>query len=732
MASAPGPAGVPPTGLHRTKRLKIDVACDTCRARKVKCDGVRPACGNCSKRFGRGDKCKYGDDGEGMPVRDKPSAPPSGTQRPPRPAATHVRLAAREPTQLSPRPGAYFTTQAQPSRQTVASLSPAGPAAGPAAGRPAALKPATDGSDVASTAPADTSPSVIDSMTAVVDEGVSTGEYFGSSSAGSFTAQIKAAIGLRLGQTHPVASRHNAAPGPATLSPLRRSGMHSTASDVLPPRRQADHLMGVYWFYVDPLYPFLDRRKWEVFYANLFAGTPMETDERIFVATLNVIFAMSTQLVESLTPEKRDETSNVYFRRAQDLLDLNLWDQGSLELVQYLLLTSQYLQSTNHPHQTWMIVGSAVRIAQGLGLHLPETSADQTTPARRELIRRVWHGCVLMDRMVSLTHGRPAMVSEHLALAVPLPTTSWGTEPDESGLLTEASFFVKSAELYEITHKVILAFYSGGPGPRPRSAVQLEKQDADLGVVMQLDGAMSKWEDSLPNHLVLSDPSVMTNEVAYRQAVILRIRFLHARMFLLRPVLARVCLHQASAGSSRPYDNLQNRVMQQCAYFCVDTAQCIIGLLLKYQATDGTVGLLPAWWYRVYYVFSAATVLIAAKLRADMFPPEEVNRAWNQAMEVLQAHEELGQSPKRCVAALQILASKIVPSVPGTAARNSVVASTQDMEPPDQRPVLGTLPQVADDQQFAPFPDLDLGDLTFEIDDFSWLNDMNAWGLLNE
>jgi hypothetical protein len=26
----------------RAKRIKIDVACNTCRARKVKCDGVRP------------------------------------------------------------------------------------------------------------------------------------------------------------------------------------------------------------------------------------------------------------------------------------------------------------------------------------------------------------------------------------------------------------------------------------------------------------------------------------------------------------------------------------------------------------------------------------------------------------------------------------------------------------------------------------------------------------------
>lgn len=31
-----------PTQMPRPKRHKIDVACDTCRARKVKCDGIRP------------------------------------------------------------------------------------------------------------------------------------------------------------------------------------------------------------------------------------------------------------------------------------------------------------------------------------------------------------------------------------------------------------------------------------------------------------------------------------------------------------------------------------------------------------------------------------------------------------------------------------------------------------------------------------------------------------------
>lgn len=248
----------------------------------------------------------------------------------------------------------------------------------------------------------DNSPNVIDSMTAVVEDGVNTGEFFGSSSAGSFTAQIKAAIGSRLGQPQ-TSSSPGSNRGTHNLNASRREGgARSNMQDALPPRRQADHLMQVYWFYVDPLYPFIDKRSWDRNYANLFAGVPLDTDESIFFATVNVIFALSTQLVEAMTAESRDETAEVYFKRAQDALSINLLDTGSIELIQCLLLTSQYLQCTNLPHQTWMIVGSAVRVAQSLGLHLPETSEEQPTKARCETLRRLWHGCVLMDRYASL------------------------------------------------------------------------------------------------------------------------------------------------------------------------------------------------------------------------------------------------------------------------------------------------------------------------------------------
>lgn len=236
-------------------------------------------------------------------------------------------------------------------------------------------------------------------MTAVVDEGTKSREYFGSSSAGSFTAQIKRAIDARLSGGRSGGSReNNAASRQSVVSVSSVNHASIEANRVLPTRRQADRLMALYWKYVDPLYPFLDRQSWDQAYHGIFNGLSINVDEHIFIATLNIIFALCTQLQESMTWEQREASSNIFFARAQQLLPLNTWNPGTTELVQYLLLASQYLQSTDDPHQTWMVVGAAIRIAQGLGLHLSETAVERPELGHPSLLRRVWYGCVLMDR----------------------------------------------------------------------------------------------------------------------------------------------------------------------------------------------------------------------------------------------------------------------------------------------------------------------------------------------
>ncbi|RFN44174.1 hypothetical protein FIE12Z_11566 [Fusarium flagelliforme] len=726
----------PPRRMERpggSKRLKIDVACGHCRLKKVKCDGVRPVSHISSGRV----PAAQGRNGDytapPMPDLQRQDSSPSMTS----PSAPRISsISAIDPHSRS-RP----------------SIAPPPQHVSPATSTPGSRRPDSHGQLNVGASVTSTSPAAVDSMTAVIDEGTSTEEFFGKSSAGSFTAQIKKAIDVRLGKStaHPSETAFNFAQ--SNVSAIASISATSPAlSYVLPPRRQADHLMELYWFYVDPLYPFLDRKRWTAAYNAIFAGTAMDLNERVFMATLNVILALSTQLLECQSLEQREQSSEAFFRRAQELLPMNPWEPGSLELVQCLLVTSQYLQSTYNPHQTWMVIGSAIRMAQGLGLHLPETSASRSDPGERELLRRIWYGCVLMDRMVSVTHGRPAMISQHPTNTVPLPTSS--TTSGQSMIQNPEyySFFVRSVRLYEIIHKTMIAFYSPTQSSRSKDkeahsdSESVDGEDEDLDRVVQLDRCISRWESRLPNHLRWDVLESNRDEIARRQTVILRMRFLHARILLLRPVLSRFCLTQSPI-DKRPDDNLQARVVQQGAMFCVTTAQNMIQTLVKHQSVDSTVGLLPAWWYRVYYVYSAATVLIAAKLRSDVFSAAEIGRSWGQAISLLKTHEQFGQSARRCVAALHILSSKILQATPrGSPGRevpnniNGTMNHTMqgnhvpqhvisNMEIPD------LVQQLA--QEFdTPIPDFnpqELADFNLDVNDMSWLNDIQGvWELLNE
>jgi len=94
--------------------------------------------------------------------------------------------------------------------------------------------------------------------------------------------------------------------------------------------------------------------------------------------------------------QDRHALSERFFTRCQDYLHIDILDQGSLALVQTLLIITQYLQSTHSPSRCWNSLGLACRIGQGLGLHV-EDSAAKLDPTQVELRRRVWHGCNVMD-----------------------------------------------------------------------------------------------------------------------------------------------------------------------------------------------------------------------------------------------------------------------------------------------------------------------------------------------
>ena len=124
-------------------------------------------------------------------------------------------------------------------------------------------------------------------------------------------------------------------------------------------------------------------------------------------------------------------------------------------------------------------------------------------------------------------------------------------------------------------------------------------------------------------------------------------------------MLARLCLTQSEAAEGSSIDpSLGDRVLQNCAFLCVESAQKIIRLVHDNFKPVGPVAVIP-WWYRIFYLHNAATILIAAMFRADIFTPI-VSQSWSEAMATLQAHEHLSPFVQQCITTFQTLSCKIM------------------------------------------------------------------------
>lgn len=135
------------------------------------------------------------------------------------------------------------------------------------------------------------------------------------------------------------------------------------------------------------------------------ADEQLETDP-LFHCILNLVFALGCQLSPEINELEREPASDVFFQRSKKLLHFDILEEGNIMVVQALLLMGQYLQCTNMPGRCWLVVGLAIRVAQGLGLHLdghgdrPRSidNGHRCSQLDKELKKRLWGGCIVLDR----------------------------------------------------------------------------------------------------------------------------------------------------------------------------------------------------------------------------------------------------------------------------------------------------------------------------------------------
>ncbi|RDW79131.1 fungal specific transcription factor domain-containing protein [Aspergillus mulundensis] len=267
-------------------------------------------------------------------------------------------------------------------------------------------------------------------------------------------------------------------PKPLKELPRMRKRTRQEPSDVqfaIPPRKVADHLLNLYWDFVDSAYPWLDRLSIESAYETLWSTDgELCMDERALHCLLNLMFATSCVASQGDSPLSRYQSSGVFFERAQELMAYVVMDIYNFETIQILLLTAVYLQHEKMPERCFRSIATAIHIAQELGLHLPVITKAILDPRERDLAHQVWNGCVIMDRICAMTFGCALKVPQSLAKEGLNSMTLAG---ENEILPSKVNFYMSFCRLHYIIGEVLEAFYissdTSGLNPTVPSLIDL-------------------------------------------------------------------------------------------------------------------------------------------------------------------------------------------------------------------------------------------------------------------
>ena len=228
-------------------------------------------------------------------------------------------------------------------------------------------------------------------------------------------------------------------------------------------------------------------------------------------------------------------------------------------------------------------------------------------------------------------------------------------------------------------------------------------------------------------------------------------RYLHVKILLLRPILSRFVTSSAaeSQEATAALGSLPYRIALQCSVVCVKTAQeAIEQIHSRLPADPNNIGPLAAWWFNVLFIYTAATVLVAARLQSAILSEiseDAIALSWQHAIEILNRYEAFGASAQRVVATLQILYDKvperylqykIQPQTSNMAAEDAPNAQS----PPNPNSGVGSqswgfsspwpqnnnkidgvaVPQTTGTETNLGY--LDNFDFTFDVNDVSWLD----------
>ncbi|EMD90295.1 hypothetical protein COCC4DRAFT_68999 [Bipolaris maydis ATCC 48331] len=654
---------VPPDQRQRTAQ-----ACESCKRRKQKCNGLQP-CNTCDKRKFT---CIYTDRDPNYPSEDRPPAKkrivettsnapspvingsssantPTNGQAQPSPLTLHRRTstAPRQPSLVS---------HAISSNQEASYPSPA---ANSAANSAAVPKPPTNhGSDGSrSTVPQDTTShdggddvAEFPSQSRMLQDPTGRVLYIGDAATLSFLQLLRMMVETVAG------------PSPFTTDPRRHKiveGQYSLPlgyqhTHLLPDEQTARVLVEAFFINTHGLLQVFNRDRFFKSLEQCYSD-PLSVSSS-WLCLLYLVFAigltMATPLsgspealiIDKLRSEHLDR-AEAFYLNAKSLNDpmTGLEDQDFWS-VQALLLMSVYMLAKTKRNTAFALLGMAARSALALGLHREETMVI-FSPEEQVQRKDLWRSIFVIDRLLSCSLGRPTAISED--------DCSGDTLQPSDGDYNQSWTF---------TPKTVYDYNETGPAAL-EAAVRSCKV---IGVILRKVYQRRKISTRLAQEI--SDickkwPRALTPILQWRQAAtaspsqgvaILHVNlfYCHSIILLTRPFLLYILnketqrqVEQPGNRGPRPFVRME-RFSEACVIASVHT------ILLVQNAFEA--GYLSRRNPAVIYFLFAATLVILASDFAGLY---QIDAAENCVVNAINVMNYCAESDQQAVRLVYILSS---------------------------------------------------------------------------
>lgn len=143
-------------------------------------------------------------------------------------------------------------------------------------------------------------------------------------------------------------------------------------------------------------------------------------------------------------------------------------------------------------------------MAQSLGLHVDHNGRQPMTQVEQQMRRRIWHTCIHLDRLLSMTFGRPSMIEKQIDVPVPALIDDEylrdkGTGVQSVGVPSKLGLFVSSSPLLELLEEILERFYRHSASSKGQSS---SPDTTDLVTpILVLNRKLDEFAETIPDYL---------------------------------------------------------------------------------------------------------------------------------------------------------------------------------------------------------------------------------------